>query len=681
MSGIREDLIIGDKFSQTFKAFDAAANASIKTAQEFAKALNGFAEGFLDGLTEELGKARKELSGMPGSIHEATDEQEKFKKSVQDTNNAVNDLFSKLQKIATAIGAVKLAEKFIDTSDAMSQITAKLDQINDGSRTTVELQNEIFESAERSRGSFMDTANLVARLGMNAAEAFGSNNEAIQFAENLNKSFKIAGATAQEQASVILQISQALGSGLLRGQEFNAVMAGAPNVMRAIADYMGVTNGKLKEMAADGQITADVVKYALLSATERIDAQFEKMPRTFSDAMTSAKNKIVFAMDGVFEKWSKQLNSAEMQNTIDGIVNVIAKLAEAGGEILVKLAEGATWVADNWSDIAPIIEVVIGAVLTYKAASLITAAATGAAWLASHAPLLAIGGIFLALIAGADAMGADFQDIAGAIGRVFGVVIAGIYNGFVDVFNLIRDIKGEGEITGSSFADTLYDSVIHPAMGAVAGITDAFGVGEAAMTDIIANSKSNVVSHLQGVYKGKSISQTLDEADKMAEQLDTGRLEHISYDVAATTGEQIGRNFGGSVNNLISKFESLFSAAGGDTGSIPQDADWYALYYGGVKPKDKYSFEIPTYEDLLKDIVTDGVKVKGEVKLAEEDIKMFRDIAENRYIANVSLETLAPSVNVNVENNGQNLSGDVIADAVTEALVTQISEHTAISHG
>ena len=681
MGVINEELRLADQFSQTFRAFDAAANASIRTAEAFASALNGFSEGFLDGLTTELEKQREELANMSGEINNATGAQKDFNREVSSSEKSTSNLLSTISKIATAIGAYKLAENFVETADEMSQITAKLNMINDGSRTTLELQDAIYESAQRARGSYMDTANLVARIGMNAADAFGSNNEMILFAENLNKSFKIAGASAQEQASVILQMSQALAGGLLRGQEYTAISQGAPGVVQAIADYMGVSKGALKDLAADGKVSAEVVKYALLSATDSINDQFKSIPQTFGDVMTKAKNQIVYNLGSAFDEWIRKLGNEKMQDVIDTVTDALSTLAEVGANILIAIADGVVWIRENWETIAPIIEVVIGAMLAFKVTSIASAAATGLAWAAAHAPLLAIGGIFIALIAGADAMGADFQDIAGAIGRVFGVAIAGIYNGFVDIFNLIRDIKGEGEITGNAVADTLYDSIMHPAVGAIAGITDALGIGETAMNDIIAQNRGSSTSSIFELYKGKSISQTLDEADEMAQKLDPGRLEHISYDEAATTGEQIGRNFGASVDNLISNFENLFEAAGGEieSKSIPQDAAWYAEYYGGIKPKDPYAIEIPDYSELLKsgDV---KVKTKGEVKLADEDLKIFRDIAESRYIANVDVQTLAPVITTNIEN-GQNLTAEDVSEMVAGVLIEQRNAHTSTSHG
>ena len=257
MAAIRETLELSDNFSQTFRNFDAAANASITVAEEFQRALLEFSEGFLDGLVDGLQESRDELAGMNGDIETATNSERNFKneinnakreidnaensqsnftKEVQNTETKAFSLVGTLGKVAGAIGAVSLVKNFIETSDEMSQITAKLNLINDGTRTTAELQDAIYNSAQRARGSYLDTANLVARLGMNAKDAFSSNEEMLQFAENLNKSFKIAGASTQEQASVISQMSQALASGVLRGQEFNAVMSGAPNIMRNVAE-------------------------------------------------------------------------------------------------------------------------------------------------------------------------------------------------------------------------------------------------------------------------------------------------------------------------------------------------------------------------------------------------------------------------------------------------------------
>ena len=689
MGVINEELRLADQFSQTFRAFDAAANASIRTAEAFASALNGFSEGFLEGLTSELERQREELAGMSGEINDATSAQKDFNREVSNSEKSTSNLLGTISKIASAIGAYKLAENFVETADEMAQITAKLNIINDGSRTTLELQDAIYESAQRARGSYMDTANLVARIGMNASDAFGSNNEIIQFAENLNKSFKIAGASAQEQASVILQMSQALAGGLLRGQEYTAISQGAPGVVQAIADYMGVSKGALKDLAADGEITAEVVKYALLSATDSINAQFLSIPQTFGDVMTKAKNQIVYNLGSAFDEWIRKLGNEKMQEVIDNVTDALSTLAEVGANVLIAIGDAVVWIKDNWEEIGPIIETVGLAIVAYKTVSIAAAIATGAAWLIAHAPLLLILGTLMAIIA---VFGAT--DTFKVFGAVLSGVGAAIYNVFTGVYNVVAallnmmsnpDVDFETGLSGFLVEVSKFLLELLKIIGYVA---DGFGYLWVLMAEGPEGASNywdgnGNVARFTNVVQGwiddlgSWKSKWYPEESDPYEYRDYMTVSEIDNQIAE--GAKAGEDLGRQLDEIFGRIDETASAMGLETNSIPQDADWYAEYYGGVKPKDPFAFEIPDYSELLKsgDV---KVKTKGEVKLADEDLKIFRDIAESRYIANVDVQTLAPVITTNIEN-GQNLTAEDVSEMVAGVLIEQRNAHTSTSHG
>ena len=649
MGDIRETLVLADSFSQTFRNFDAAANASINVAEEFQKALNEFSEGYLDGLVSSLNASRQRLEDMANAaaeaagdqekvakavtktddeIRKAKDSEDKFGESIKSSEKAAGSLMGTISKIAGAIGVVKLAENFIETADEMSQITAKLNLINDGLLTTEQMQSAIYNAAQRTRSSYQDTAQLVARIGMNTGDTFKNNVEIVKFAENLNKSFKIAGASAQEQASVILQLSQALAGGLLRGQEFTAVMSGAPNIIKNIADYMGVTVGEMRDLAAEGQITSDIIREAMLGATKKIDTQFKTLPKTFSDVMTTAKNQITMSLNSSFDELIARINGDELQGAIDTATEGLSKLAEIGGSAVISIGNGVGWVIDNFEKIGPVLVAAGVAVTTYKLLHIDAAAKVAAAWAAVNSTIGSI-----SLVTGA---------LTGA-----GVII----QNSIDNSEPVKAARESGLIDSS------------------------------------------------GGYKSAL------EASLWLDDLTGGLLSDIGKEFAASAFDQThgygGRSSSGGGGRLAGETPAERAAREAAT------ADWYNSYYGSrYSPDDEGFMEVVKasrdqnalygmwiQENLerhdeearrakaLEEIKDHGVKVRNEVKLADEDLQIFRDIAENRYIANVSLETLAPSVNVNVENNGQNISEDDIASAVTRALETQISEHTAISHG
>lgn len=672
---IREELVLADSFSQTFRNFDAAANAAINVAESFQRTLNEFSEGFLDGLVSSLNDSRQRLESMANAATEAAEEQEKitravsdtddeirkadeserqFANSIRDSERAAGSLMGTISKIAGAIGVVKLAENFIETSDEMSQIVAKLNMINDGTQTTAQLQEAIYESAQRSRGSYLDTANLVARLGMNAKDTFGSNSEMLQFAENLNKSFTIAGASAQEQASVILQMSQALGSGVLRGQEFNAVMSGAPIIMQNIAEYLGVGVGQLRDMAAEGQITANIVKNAMLGATTQINKQFETIPKTFDSIMTTTENRLIEGMSEVFNEWSRALESSEMQETIDGATDALLDLARVGGTVLTDIAKGVATVNENWEKIEPILAAATTALIAYKVLNIDIAAAVQGAWAAVNKEL-ALVSIAVGALAGVSTymenekqpssfeylhtLGGDTSIYRTETGMPFGLG-ANNYLGLMP-----------GELNALGYAEKWGDDAVR------LFLKNSFGY------DMVNSNWLDNVGYTYDEYRRQVTAQEAQWREK-------GKWyqEYYTRDTSTNYAEQQ------KARQDKADWYELYYGPGmrlvrGE--HIAQDSDWYAQTYG-------YGNKI---EETVEEIKDSGVKIKGEVKLSDEDLKIFRDIAENRYIANVSLETLAPSVSVNVENNGQNMSEDDIASAVTKALETQISEHTAISHG
>lgn len=183
-----------------------------------------------------------------------------------------------------------LVRSFLDFSDTQAQINARLNLMNDGFQTTNELSEMIYQSALRSKAAYSDTADAVGNMGLNAGNAFSSNQELIAFTEQVNKQFKIGGASAQEQSNAMVQLTQAMAAGVLRGQDLNSILAAAPGIARTIEESMGWASGSIKQYAEDGKVTAQVVKNALLDMADQTNQKFESIPMTLSDAMTQAQN-------------------------------------------------------------------------------------------------------------------------------------------------------------------------------------------------------------------------------------------------------------------------------------------------------------------------------------------------------------------------------------------------------
>lgn len=226
-------------------------------------------------------------------------------------------------------------------------------------------------SAQRSRAAYFDTASAIASMGANAKSAFSGNDELIGFMEQINKQFVIGGASAQGQAAAMLQLTQAMGAGALRGEELNSILENAPGIARAIEDYMGAAEGSIKKYAEEGKITAEVVKNAMFAAADETNAKFESMPKTWEQIWTSMKNKALSTFSPILNKINELMNSAQFTQVVDGLINGLAAVAQIGSFVLDLIINVGSAVVDNWSWIEPIVWGLVGALGAYYAIMLI----------------------------------------------------------------------------------------------------------------------------------------------------------------------------------------------------------------------------------------------------------------------------------------------------------------------
>lgn len=227
-------------------------------------------------------------------------------------------------------------------------------------------------SAQRSRSAYLDTASAIASMGANAGSAFESNDELIAFMEQINKQFVIGGATAEGQSAAMLQLTQAMAAGALRGEELNSILENAPGIARAIESYMGIAEGSIKQYAEQGLITAEVVKNAMFAAADETNAKFESMPLTWAQIATKMQNTALAAFDPVLTRLNQVANSAQFNTVINGAINGLAMLATVATGVLDLLINGAAFVVDNWSWISPIVYGLVAAFIAYNAVALIT---------------------------------------------------------------------------------------------------------------------------------------------------------------------------------------------------------------------------------------------------------------------------------------------------------------------
>ncbi|EGT4113215.1 hypothetical protein EQ879_18485 [Clostridioides difficile] len=405
MATIQTSIKIFDGMTPAFRNMTTSINTTINSLERLQGRLNNplNADG-IQASQQSLNNIESILTRIEQNIGKADEQQRKFNEDINKGASSTNNLLGNVKKIAGAYMGLKTLGGLGSLSDQMTSTNARLNMINDGQLSDSGLNKMIFQSAERSRASYLDTAQIVSRIGMNAGSAFSSTREIVSFAEQLNKKFIIAGASTQEMSSALLQLTQGLGSGVLRGEELNAVFESAPNIIKSIADYLDVDIGKIRGMASEGMLTADIVKNSLLAASAETNAQFEKMPYTLGQIFTSIKNNAVMIFGAIQKKIEDTVSSGGFRTFIVNVTDAIYVLGNVGYSVfngfidllgspafqgfanmmivgVSLITQGLGWVitqalnvanvfAQNWSIIAPIIFGVIAAIGIYTIAAI-----------------------------------------------------------------------------------------------------------------------------------------------------------------------------------------------------------------------------------------------------------------------------------------------------------------------
>ena len=682
MGQIREELVLTDGFSASFSQFLSLGTSAIAKMEHLDGSIQSVGRTMQTSIAQEAAKTRRSIDGVTKSVDRMSDalqyisvqglneinqtikqigiNQRRHTEETKRTNLAAGGLLRTVRQITVATGAISLAKKFFDVADQQTQITARLNLMNDGMQTTAELQDMIYASAQRTRSEYTTTAKVVASLGQRAGQAFSSSAEVVQFAENLNKQFKIAGASQQEISSASLQLTQALGSGVLRGEELNAIFEAAPNIIQTIATYLGEDIGAIRKLASEGKITAEIVKNAMLKATDEIDEQFRQMPMTLAEAFTMGKNAIQKSLQDSFSGWSDFLNSDEGQQAMMRMINLFSVLAQIGVGAMSVIGKSALWVADNLDFIIPILAAVGVALMILHGQAILagmanvgSALASAGAWMVAHWPILLLVAVLAAALIAAQQFGFGMQEIGAMVGSALGFIYAIGYNVFASLWNLI-----------ATFAE-FFANVWNDPLGAVVRLfTNVFdsilGIVETVASAIDALLGTNMAGAVSG-FRGKMSGWVDDTFGESAVEIK--RMSNLDVGATASDWGAIGGNLGSKLDNMDLSLESLAGSLGGMSGF---DAS-----------------SIPTVGNL-GDIGKVGKvgKIEDDVKLSDEDIKIYRDLAERRYMNKIELETMAPQISVSIpESAAKNLTAQDVADKLKAILIEQAAAGTAVSHG
>ena len=390
MATIKTAIQIYDGMTRPLQAMHRATSILINSFETMQRvSSNAVDTSAIQDAREELARAETAFNQIEQEIQHADRAQERFNDSMREGSNTANSLWGKIKGAAAALGIGTVVKELVNLSDTMASNKARLSMIVDDGGSVADLEKKIMASAQRSRASYLTTAQAISQMGLMAGDAFSSNDELIAFTETLNKQFVIAGTNAAGVEAATLQLTQAMASGVLRGEELNSVFEQAPNVIQAIADYLEVPLGQIRNMAAEGLITSDIVKNALLSAADEVNAQFQTMPRTWEQVWNSIQNRAISALQPILTQINNLANSERVQGFIDGIMTAFGVLASVLSGILGLVTSVGAAFYDNWSWLSPIIlgvaaalGVYYGRLLLVKGAELASAAATGALTLA-----------------------------------------------------------------------------------------------------------------------------------------------------------------------------------------------------------------------------------------------------------------------------------------------------------
>lgn len=310
---------------------------------------------------------------LNNSIKNSQENQDKFSNSINTSYSNGNKLLSTIKNIALAVGGISAIKGLFNLSDEMTNSKARLNLIVDDGGSIETLQNKIFVSSMNARASYQTTTDIITKLGLQASKAFKGNDELIAFAEQLNKTFAISGTEASGIESTMYNLTQALSTGVLRGQDLNAVFSNAPQIVQNIADYLNVPIGKIRDMAAKGKISAGIVKNAMLKAADETNAKFNKMPMTWNQVFTKMKNIAIKALDPVLNKINALANNQQVQEMFNMFINGASLSAQA----ILNLIEGISWLLSVLEPVAPVILGLVGAYVGFNIVSMIASGLLG----------------------------------------------------------------------------------------------------------------------------------------------------------------------------------------------------------------------------------------------------------------------------------------------------------------
>ncbi len=705
MATIRTAIALYDGVTSPLRSMQKAMGIVLNSFESMQRASSNAVDvSAIQEAREELARAETAFDSIEQNIRDANDQQQRFNRSIRDGSSAADGLWQRMKGIAATVGGMIGLKQALGTSDQLTQTNARLNnaliKFDDGG-SIEELEAKVMASAQRSRAYYMDTAAAVAKLGINARDAFTNMDEVIAFSELVNKSFVIGGAGAQEQSAAMLQLTQAMASGVLRGEELNSIFENAPGIIQSIAKYLDVPIGQIRTMASEGQITADIVKNAMFEAAGDIERNFSNIPKTWGQIWTGMKNKALSIFAPILNKLNQIANSSKFEAVSNGVIGALAAIASVATVVLDLLINGASWVVDNWSWLSPVIYGVAAALGVYYGAQLaantvgliskgvhiamagakmIQLAATGALTAATAAEtaaqyglnaalyacplvwiiilIIALVTLFYAAVAAVNKFAGTSVSATGIICGAFMAALAFIGNIFIalwnvaaEVFVLIYNLVA----TVANFIGNVFNDPVGAVCRLFFDLADTvLGVLQALASAIDAIFGSNLAGAVQGWRDslGGWVDETFGKGTEVMAKMsaDDLKLDRFEYGAAF----DLGYNFGEGIDSKVS---GLFDGSAMDSMGAFDIGNTLDGIYGNTG-----------------DTAGNTAAMSDALDITEEDLSYLRDIAEREAINRFT------TAEIHVEQHNENhISKDADLDGIMDAWANDFAEKLDVS--
>lgn len=622
MALIKSQLVLVDGMTAPLRSIHRAMNLALNSFESMQTASGRAVD------TRSFQTAREELARMGAQLEEVENQTRR-------TGGAAESMKSKFMHAAAAVGAALSIKNIIGLADAMTQTEARLNLITGDLEKTAALQDQIMASANRSRASYQSTADAVAKMGIMAKDAFNNTDELVAFTELINKQFTIAGASVAGQEAAMMQLTQAMASGVLRGEELNSIFEQASTIIQTIADHLGVSVGEIRAMAAEGQITAQVVKEAMLGSAKEINDQFNDMPYTFAQVWTM------------------------MQNI----------LLEAFGPLIQVIGAGAQWIYENWAAIEPVLVGVATAVAILTAAYLVHTAAT---WLQVEANRALI----ISLLSN------PILWIAVAIGILVGMIYKWIQSvgGLRNAWNLCTLAL----IVGWNTVKLAFFVGVYWVMDLVAKLQLCWQKAGVAIANFMGNMKVSVLTILQNMINGAIdlINKFIGLLNKLP-GVNIEAIEHVTFAATAAAENEAAK---AARAEELANFEAELAAAKAgrdahiDSLKTELNSSVSALQSANAQMKAEAAANNAAEQMALDGIGQDlsgpgGIKdsagsAAASLKETTEDLKYMRDLAEQEAINRFT----TAEVKIDMSGMTNRIDSDMDLDGVLNTLTEGFAE-------